>query len=85
MCPSNDAIEDVELFFLQCSSFISLRRNLLARTFTLIRLFGFATISNESLMEQLYGDNDLSLHIECVYKKQKKSFTFVLHKVFVFI
>ena len=44
MCPSNDGIDDVEYLLLHCSSFLSLHRNLLARSFALIRPFGFANL-----------------------------------------
>ena len=48
ICPLNDGIEGARQFLLHCSSFLSLRRNLLARTFTLIRPFGFANLYNEA-------------------------------------
>ena len=64
MCPSSNGIEYVEYFLLHYSSFLSLRRNLLARTFTLIRPFSFANLPNESLTKLLlYVDIDLPLHI----------------------
>ena len=64
MCLSNDGIEDVEHFLLHCSSYLHLRRNLLARTYALICPFGLANLSNEGLTKLLlYGDNNLQHHI----------------------
>ena len=49
VCLSNDEIEDVEHVLLHCSSYLYLRRNLLARIYALIRPFGLANLSNEGL------------------------------------
>ena len=64
MCLSNDGIEDAEHFLLHCSSYLYLRRNLLARTYALMRPFGFANLSNEALTKLLlYGDDNLPYHV----------------------
>ena len=64
MCLSNDGIEDVEHFLLHCSSYLYLRRNLLARTYALIRPCGLANLSSKGLTKLLlYGDNNLPHHI----------------------
>ena len=64
MCLSNDGVEDAEHFFLHCSSYLYLRRNLLARTYALVRPFGFANLSNEALTKLLlYRDDNLPHHL----------------------
>ena len=61
MCRTIDGIEDVEVFLLQCPSFVAQRRDILAKVAELLHPFlNFTNLSNEALVQLLlHGDNDL--------------------------
>ncbi len=61
MCEANDGIEDTEHFLLLCPSFASLRRDLLADVYALIRPLGYNNLPNDVLVQiLLYGDANFS-------------------------
>ena len=61
LCPTNDAVEDAEHFFLLCPSYYNYRRDLLARISVVLQPFvQVSTLSNKLLLQLLlYGDKDL--------------------------
>ena len=60
MCPTNDGIEDTELFLSLCPSLAAQFRDLLAGAFALLRPFGYTNFQNNALMKVLlYGDKNL--------------------------
>ena len=61
MCPTNDGIEDTEHFLLLCPSFVMHRRDLLTNVLSLVRAFGYISLSNKGLTQLLlYGGKDLT-------------------------
>ena len=60
----NEGIEDMEHLLLPSNSFLYLRRNVVTRTYALMRPFGIANLSSEALIQLLlYGNNNLPYHI----------------------
>ena len=60
MCLTKDGVEDTGHFLLLCLSFVAQRQNPLVEILPLIRLFGYANLSNEVLTQLLmYGDENL--------------------------
>ena len=61
MCPTNDGIEDTEHFLLLCPSFVMHRRDLLTNVLSLVRPFGYISLSNKDLIQLLlFGGKDLT-------------------------
>ena len=61
MCPTNDGIEDTEHFLLLCPSFVMHRRDLLTNVLSLVRPFGYISLSNKDLTQLLlFGGKDLT-------------------------